>query len=96
MVYHGPVNMAHLPLLAVAAALPEEYVRNVLRRDAAGIALGVLFVAIGLLGMALFRLRARGKDPALLWFGVFALLFGVRMLALADTVRFATGWPEQG
>lgn len=78
-------------LLATSIAIPEEEVRAALRHDAMSVALGVLFVALGLGAVMVFRGRARGGDPTLLWFGLFALLFGVRLLVLADTVRFAAG-----
>ncbi len=81
-------------LLAFTTVLPEDHVRAALRRDATHIALGVLFIAIGLAAASVFKLRTRNRDKIVLWFGVFALLFGVRLLALADTVRFATGVPD--
>ncbi len=82
-------------LVAFAAELPEAEVRSALRRDAMGIAFGVLFVALAVAVLSVFRVRDRGRDPAVFWFGLFALLFGVRLLALADTVRFAMGVPRE-
>lgn len=84
--------LLHL-LFAFTAVLPEDYVRAALRRDSMHVALGVLFIAIGLAAASIFKVRTRNRDTTVLWFGLFALFFGVRLLALADTVRFATGVP---
>ncbi len=81
-------------LFAFTTVLPEDHVRAALRRDAMHVALGVLFIAIGLAAASVFKVRTRNRDTIVLWFGLFALLFGVRLLALADTVRFATGVPD--
>jgi phosphoserine phosphatase RsbU/P len=86
---------AETRLIAAAVVFSAEQVRANLRHDAPSVALGVLFVAIGLAGLGVFRLRSRARDAAALWFGVFALLFGVRLLALAGTVRFAIGGPDR-
>jgi len=64
------------------------------RADAPGSVLGVPFVAIGLAAIALHRLRSRGKDPVLLWFGLFGLLYGIRLIGEQGTVRLAAGVTE--
>lgn len=65
-----------------------EQVRASLRRDIPGVVLGILLLAAGLGAVALFRLRARGKDPAVLWFGIFAGLYGLRLLVVTGVVPF--------
>jgi sigma-B regulation protein RsbU (phosphoserine phosphatase) len=78
-------------------AAPDLYtdqVRALLRRDSLSLFLGPVFIAIGCSAAALYRLRARSKDPALLWFAVFAALYGVRLLAFAQTVRLMLDIPH--
>src|SRR5262245_51079523 len=78
------------PIVALASMISEERVRAILRQDAIGVALGIVFLTLGLAASANV-LRRRTTDPTLLWFGLFSLLFGLRQLALAPTVRFAIG-----
>ncbi len=76
------------------AAFSEEQVRAALRQDSLAVTLGVLFVALGFGAAAIFQLRTRGRDPIVLWFGLFSVLFGSRLLMLSGTVRFAAGLPD--
>ena len=41
--------------------------------------LGAAITTVGLIGGALWALRRR-RDPLLLWFSLFALLYGVRLI----------------
>jgi signal transduction histidine kinase len=83
------------PLLALATTMiPEERVRAFLRQDAIGVALGIIFLTLGLAASIGLMRRRRTADPTMLWFGLFALLFGLRQLALTPTVRFTVGWPD--
>jgi sigma-B regulation protein RsbU (phosphoserine phosphatase) len=66
--------------------------RHALRADALGLALGFLLLAAGLLTTA-FAARPRRREGSLLWLGIFALLYGARLLARAGTVQFASGIP---
>lgn len=68
--------------------------RNALRGDILNATLGLLVVVVGLVAFALFALRKRSKDPALIWFGFFALLYGVRILLDTGTVPFTLGLDE--
>jgi sigma-B regulation protein RsbU (phosphoserine phosphatase) len=81
-------------LLQLTIADYREQVRAILRTDAPAIVLGILFVAVAICALALYRLRARSKDPALLWFFLYAALYGLRLLANAQSVRFISGVPE--
>jgi sigma-B regulation protein RsbU (phosphoserine phosphatase) len=72
---------------------PAEF-RAMLRADAAGVALGLVLVAAGMLILVLWA--AARRRPALLhatqasggfWLGLFALLYGLRLLARATTFR---------
>jgi sigma-B regulation protein RsbU (phosphoserine phosphatase) len=82
-------------LIALVQTLTEAQVRAALRHDALNVTLAILFVAVGLAAVSVFRLRRHARSPELWWFGLFALLFGVRLLILADTVRFTIGLSDR-
>jgi phosphoserine phosphatase RsbU/P len=55
---------------------------------------GALFVAIGLASLAA-GLAARPRRALIaVWFGVFSLLYGVRLAARSDLIQAATGWSD--
>jgi sigma-B regulation protein RsbU (phosphoserine phosphatase) len=81
--------------IALVQTLTEAQVRAALRHDALNVTLAILFVAVGLAAVSIFRLRRQARPPELLWFGLFALLFGMRLLILTDTVRFTTGLSDR-
>jgi hypothetical protein len=63
-------------------------VRTMLRADALQLALGTALSAIGLLTLGLSAVvRRREAGPP--WIGLFALLYGVRLLIRTDTFRAA-------
>ncbi|HEX6737827.1 MAG TPA: PP2C family protein-serine/threonine phosphatase [Vicinamibacteria bacterium] len=66
-------------------SVPLAEVSRMLRQDALHLGLGVLLVAVGLAAAAAY-LRRRGRGaPLLAWFGLFSLLYGLRLLARTDT-----------
>jgi hypothetical protein len=82
-----------VPFPAFATVPPDlygEHVRTFLRQDVVTVVLGILLTSLGLTSGALYRLRVRSKDPALLWFGLFAGLYGVRLLTSSGVLRFIT------
>src|SRR5262245_52499741 len=60
--------------------------RSLLRADALNIALGALLLLAGLISLA-FSTRARFRRASLLWLGVFALMYGTRLLTRTTIVR---------
>jgi len=58
-----------------------------LRGDIVAIALGVIISVIGLSAIALHLFRARSKNRLLLWFGLVAGLYGLRLLASTRTIQ---------
>lgn len=70
------------------ADLHSDLVRATLWSDAPGVILGIVLCATGAAAMILYRIRARTKDPALLWFGLFALLYGLRLLFRTTVLAF--------
>ena len=72
------------PVLASAPAVPAAIVEVTtapLRSEIGHSAVGALLMIIGLASIALSRLRVRGSGAALLWFGAFTLLYGMRLIA---------------
>lgn len=63
-------------------------VRAMLLRELPYVALGSVIIAIGIATIVLYRLR---RDRALLWFGVFALVYGSRLLVVTAPIRIVTG-----
>lgn len=64
---------------------------RMLRADALG--LGVLLVAVGAAAVVVYARTARRAEPSLPWFGVFAFLYGLRLLARAETFRLFFSLP---
>jgi sigma-B regulation protein RsbU (phosphoserine phosphatase) len=67
-------------LYALAFQVPDMYsgqVRQALLQSAVGVVIAILLIATGIGCLFLFRLR-RTKDLALLWIGIFLILYGVR------------------
>jgi len=60
--------------------------QQVLRDDALQLALGILVTASGLAGCLLFLPRARKRDFTLLYFGLAASMYGIRLLADTATL----------
>lgn len=52
-----------------------------LRDQVGGILLGAVFVALGLAACGIAAMRGRGGVRILVWFGIFDLLYGVRLFA---------------
>ena len=72
------------PLLVPAAAVPEaivEITTEPLRSDLEHPGVGAVLAIIGLACIAVSLVRASGNTSALLWFGAFALLYGLRLIA---------------
>ncbi|HLH06861.1 MAG TPA: SpoIIE family protein phosphatase [Terriglobales bacterium] len=69
------------------ATIPQQ----VLRGDLLQLALGVIVLATGLAACFLFIPRARRRDYTLLFFGLAAVLYGIRLLVTPQTSRFVAG-----
>src|ERR1700719_1470329 len=52
--------------------------REALLHSAVGTVIAILFIATGIACLVIYRMRKRNADAALLWFGVFLILYGVR------------------
>jgi len=71
-------------LLAQAVA---SFSRSELRWELANIAAAVALLSIALAAVALFCFRRRTRDLTLIYFGLFCILYAVRLLALLSSFR---------
>jgi len=75
----------------LALQIPEKYlapVRDALLYSAIGTVIAILFIATGIACLVIYRMRKRGHDAALLWFGLFLLLYGARNADFLHVVSF--------
>jgi phosphoserine phosphatase RsbU/P len=70
-----------------------DQLRSMMREDAIFLVLGVLILVTGLLTLTLVALLRR-RARLLLWLGVFALLYGSRLLIVTDLFRLSFDVPE--
>jgi phosphoserine phosphatase RsbU/P len=68
-------------------------VGRMLRADALHLGLGLILIAAGAAAAAVYVRSFRGREPALPWFAVFTLLYGLRLLAHTDTFALLFSWP---
>jgi hypothetical protein len=61
------------------------------RSGAPQIVIGIIIGTVGFLALILHFQRKRSKDPALLWFALFSILYGVRLLAQTRLVVIGAG-----
>lgn len=69
-----------------------------LRADAFSLGLGALLVAVGVAAALLYVRSSRRREPSLPSFGLFAFLYGLRLMARTETFRLVfnlppTFWP---
>ncbi len=72
----------------------QQQVQELLIGDADALFAGVILAVIGLAAILAFCIRRRPRAGLLLWFGLIALLYGVRILARTDTIHIAFGFSE--
>lgn len=56
--------------------------------------IGALFVAFGIVSIAAGLTARPRRAPIAVWFGVFSLLYGVRLSARSELLQLATAWPD--
>jgi phosphoserine phosphatase RsbU/P len=84
--------MTSLPAILQTSATD---VRRLLMGDAFHLALGVLLVVTGLLALVLWGMARRHVAPVV-WLGIFALVYGVRLLLRTETFRDGLGFAHAG
>jgi sigma-B regulation protein RsbU (phosphoserine phosphatase) len=68
-------------------------IRAMLRADAVSVVVGLLLLSAGLATL-IFSALARRRAGSLVWLGIFGCLYGLRLLARADSFRLAFEVPE--
>jgi hypothetical protein len=71
-----------------------QQIQALLLGGADNIILGTIIFVAGLVAISVFCARRKLKAGLLLWFGLIALLYGVRLLASADAIHLLVGMPE--
>jgi len=84
-ILHAPRSMllGGVAYLATPSTLPyalDHATFDPLRSDLDDIVLGIILIVAGAIGWLASSVRRRGDAPALKWFGVFTILYGVRLL----------------
>jgi hypothetical protein len=68
---------------AIVLQVTRADVTRMLRADA--LHLGLLLLAVGVAAVAVYARTFRRREPSLPWFGLFAFLYGLRLLSRTDT-----------
>ena len=71
----------------VSAEVVQQQVQSLLRQDLPWLLMGAVLLTLSASALALFGLRWKARDLALLWFGLFSGLYAARLLAGVRTVR---------
>src|SRR4051794_35308751 len=66
----------------------QQQVLYILRNDVGAIMLGSVLLFIGLATLGIVALRRRSGDRTLIWFGLFAALYGARIMAQMGSVFY--------
>lgn len=77
------------PTLAIPEPLAQ-WVKEMLRADAPALVFGVILAAIGLSATVLYFFPRKGRDIAVISFGLFTLLYGIGLLAETQTIPMLT------
>ena len=93
------------PVIAPAEASPHALARAAarpLRGDLGAIALGVVMIVVGVASVVVSRVRRSATAGTLLWFGIFAALYGARLIVASylpvllggatRNLRYAESW----
>jgi sigma-B regulation protein RsbU (phosphoserine phosphatase) len=78
--------MLHWPLL-LDQSFTVRVVRSQLRWELLKVAVAIILLVAGSSAIALFSLRRKTRDLTLVYFGLFSLLYGIRLLALQGVVE---------
>jgi sigma-B regulation protein RsbU (phosphoserine phosphatase) len=69
---------------------------NSLPGELAEAIVGSLFIACGVVTLVAGLAARPRRVPIAVWFGVFSVMYGVRLGSKSDLVRAVTGWPDTG
>jgi len=79
---------------ALLVAVSEEQLRSNLRGDLPLVILGSIIAAIGVAALVVHLSRWRSNERVLLWFGLFAGPYGLRLLTNTIPFQMAFGEPQ--
>jgi sigma-B regulation protein RsbU (phosphoserine phosphatase) len=79
---------------SIAWSQIQKQLQVLLLGEAGALVLGTIIFIVGLSAMLVYCVRPKPRAGLLLWFGLIALLYGVRLLATLDTVHLLIGLPE--
>ncbi|MBV9303075.1 MAG: SpoIIE family protein phosphatase [Acidobacteriaceae bacterium] len=79
----------------LTAALSEQRISGRLETDVPLLILGSVIAAIGISALIVQMLRQRSRDRVLLWFGLFAAPYGLRLISSTATFQLAFGQPQR-
>jgi phosphoserine phosphatase RsbU/P len=69
-----------MPMLALCLLQPVTMTPSELRWDLLNVGVGVLLVVVGLAAISLFFFRFKSRDRSLVYFGLFTILYAIRLL----------------
>lgn len=70
---------------AIVLQVTRADVTRMLRADALYLGLGLLLLAVGVAAVAVYAQALHRWEPSLPWFGLFAFVYGLRLLVRTDT-----------
>ena len=83
--------MPHFVIGTLSLAVSENQIHPRLQADLPLVVLGSVIAAIGLAALVIAVFRRRSRERVLLWFGLFAGPYGVRLLANSLAFQLAFG-----
>lgn len=63
-----------------------------LRGELLKVAVAIILLSLGALAIALFSFRKKSRDLTLIYFGLFSLLYGARLLSTLQIIRMSVGY----
>lgn len=73
----------------------QQRAHEILRADAGSLILGSIILIAGLFAISVYFIRRKPKAGLILWFGMIALLYGVRLLASTPAIQPLIDLPEE-
>jgi sigma-B regulation protein RsbU (phosphoserine phosphatase) len=89
------VELGPIVINALLVAVSEEQLRSNLRGDLPLVILGSIIAAIGVAALVVHLSRWRSSERVLLWFGLFAGPYGLRLLTNTIPFQMAFGEPQR-
>lgn len=80
-------------VLAVPEPLPQ-WIKEMLRADSPALVFGVILAAAGLSSLVLYFFPRKTRDPVLISFGLFTLLYAAQLMVETQTIRLISDVPS--